>query len=325
MCNLVIKHHTLIRSKINALISKYLDSKATPEEEQLLASWLDVLAEDAGPGKEQDARSREQLRRSILKVIKERTGQSATIHPLWKKVTAAAAVLLVMGIGSWWLINNRAAQKIAWLELRTAIGEKKMLLLPDSSRIWLGANAVLKYPDHFAGDRQVLLVSGEAFFDIATSPDHPFSVITDSLQVQVLGTSFHIRAYPRQLLEIGVSTGKVSVNKSGQVMGVLTANQLLQVNRNNYTFSQLSVSSPDTNGWKQDKIVFDNMPVADALMLLENYYPVKFHVKRPVDRQISGSLNMHLTITQIINVLEDLTDHQLKITPAGAGNYTIDQ
>ncbi|HWV65497.1 FecR family protein [Chitinophaga sp.] len=315
----------MIRSKINALISKYLDNKATPEEEQLLASWLDVLAEDAGAAKEQDARSREQLRRSILKVIKERTGQSAIIYPQWKKMAAAAAILLVMGIGGWWVMSNRPSQKVAWLELRTAIGEKKMLLLPDSSRIWLGANATLKYPDHFAGDRQVQLVSGEAFFDIAPLPGHPFSVATDSLQVQVLGTSFHIRAYPKQLMEIGVSTGKVSVNKGGQVMGILTANQLLQVNRNNYTFSRLLVSSPDINGWKQDKIVFDNMPVADALMLLENYYPVKFHVKKPINRQISGSLNMHLTITQIINVLEDLTDHQLKITSAGAGNYTIDQ
>ena len=319
------KHHTLIRSKINALIGKYLDGKATPEEEQLLTHWLDALAEDAPPATGQDPRSREQLRRSILKVIKQRTGHPATMYPIWKKMAAAAAVLLLVGIGSWWMMNHRPSQKIAWLELRTAIGEKKMLLLPDSSRIWLGANAVLKYPDHFTDTRQVQLVSGEAFFDIAPAPGQPFSVTTDSLQVQVLGTSFHIRAYPRQLLEIGVSTGKVSVNKGGQVMGILTANQLMQVNRNNYTFSQLSVSSPDINGWKQDKIVFDNMPVMDALLLLENYYPVKFHVKKAIDRQISGSLNMHLTIAQIINVLEDLTDHQLKITPAGAGNYTIDQ
>lgn len=319
------KHHTLIRSKINALIGKYLEGKATPEEEQLLTHWLDALAEDAGPGTEQDARSRERLRRSILKVIKQRTGEPAAIYPVWKKLAAAAAVLLMVGIGSWWMMSYRSSQKIAWLELRTAIGEKKVLLLPDSSRIWLGANSVLKYPDHFTDSRQVQLVSGEAFFDIAQAPGQPFSVITDSLQVQVLGTSFHIRAYPRQLLEIGVNTGKVSVNKGGQVMDILTANQLLQVNRNNYTSSRLSVSSPDINGWKQDKIVFDNMPVMDALMLLENYYPVKFHVKSAPGRQISGSLNMHLTITQIINVLEDLTDHQLKITPAGAGNYNIDQ
>jgi transmembrane sensor len=319
------KHHTLIRSKIKALINKYLDSKATPEEEQLLHNWLDVLAEDAGPGAERDAQSREQLRGEILAAIKQRTGQTAKVFSLWRKWPAAAAVLLVLTAGGWWVLHNRASQKIAWLELRTAIGEKKMLLLPDSSRIWLGANAVLKYPDHFTGARQVELVSGEAFFDIAPATNQPFSVNTDSLEVQVLGTSFHIRAYPRQLMEIGVSTGKVSVSKDKQVLGLLTANQLLQINRNGYTFSQSTVSFADSNGWKQDKIVFDNMPVADALSLLENYYPVKFHVKRPLYRQITGSLPMHLTIAQIINVLDDLTDHQLKIKPAGAGNYTVDQ
>lgn len=322
---LSIKHHTLIRSTIKTLISKYLDSKATPEEEQLLTNWLDVLAEDAGPGVERDAQSREQLRLEILAAIKARTGQKARIYPLWKKLSAAAAVLLMLGIGSWWILHQQAAKKVAWLELRTAIGEKKMLLLPDSSRIWLGANAVLRYPDHFTSARHVELVSGEAFFDIAPVANKPFSISTDSIDVQVLGTSFHIRAYPRQLLEIGVSTGKVSVSKNNALLGLLTANQLLQINRNGYTFSQSTVSFADSNGWKQDKIVFDNMPVADALLLLENYYPVKFHVKKPLYRQITGSLPMHLTITQIINVLEDLTDHQLKIMPAGAGNYTIDQ
>ncbi|SEW26418.1 FecR family protein [Chitinophaga arvensicola] len=319
------KHHTLIRSKIKALINKYLDSKATPEEEQLLHNWLDVLAEDARPGAERDAQSREQLRLEILAAIKQRTGQTTKVFPIWKKWSAAAAVLVMLGAGSWWMLNSWSSRKIAWLEMRTAIGEKKMLLLPDSSRIWLGANAVLKYPDHFTSTRQVELVSGEAFFDIAPATNQPFSVSTDSLEVQVLGTSFHIRAYPHQLMEIGVSTGKISVSKNKEVLGLLTANQLLQINRNGYTFSQSTVSFADSNGWKQDKIVFDNMPVADALLLLENYYPVKFHVKKPLYRQITGSLSMHLTITQIINVLDDLTDHQLKIKPAGAGNYTIDQ
>lgn len=315
----------MIRSKIKALIDKYLDNRATPGEEQLLDHWLDVLAEDQVAANEPDPRHREQLRFHILREIRQRTGQPVNMYPAWKKVAAAAAILLLGGMATWWGLSYQSFRAVAWLELRTAIGEKKMLLLPDSSRIWLGANAILKYPDRFTDIREVQLLSGEAFFDIAPVTKKPFIVTTDSLQVRVLGTSFHIRTYPQQLMEIAVSTGKISVSKDNKVMGVLTANQSLLVNRNGYTYTQQAIGPPDTEGWKQEKIVFDNMPVAAALLLLENYYPVKFHIQHPLDKRITGSLNMHLTITQIINVLEDLTDHQLKIKPAGAGNFTVDQ
>lgn len=315
----------MIRSKIKALIDKYLDSKATPGEEQLLTHWLDALAEDNVAANAPDTRSREALRRNMLQVIRQRTGQPVQLYRMWKRVAAAAAVLLVAGMTAWWVTGYQSARPVAWLELRTAIGEKKMLLLPDSSRIWLGANAVLKYPDHFTDTRQVQLVSGEAFFDIAPVTKRPFIVNADSLQVRVLGTSFHIRAYPRQLLEIGVNTGKISVNRNDQVLDILTANQSVLVNRDGYTVTRQPVAVTDAEGWKQDKIVFDNMQVASALLLLENYYPVKFDIQHPLDKHITGSLNMHLTISQIIKVLEDLTDHQLKIKPAGAGHFTVDQ
>jgi transmembrane sensor len=323
--NLVLNTTPLIRSKIKALINKYLDGKATPGEEQMLTHWLDVLAEDTVAANEPDAGSREQLRRKMLQVIRERTGQPVRMYPVWKKVAAAAAILLIGGITAWWVTGYQSSRSVAWLELRTAIGEKKMILLPDSSRIWLGANTVLKYPERFTTTRQVQLVSGEAFFDIAPVTTQPFTVSTDSLQVRVLGTSFHIRAYPRQLMEIAVSTGKIGVSRNNDVQEIITANQSVLVNRDGYTFTRKTMSIPDTEGWKQDKIVFDNMPVAAALLLLENYYPVKFDIQRPLNKQITGSLHMRLTIPQIINVLEDLTDHQLKIKPAGAGHFTVDQ
>ena len=92
VCNLVFKRHTLIRSKIKALIDKYLDNRATPGEADLLHHWLDILGEEAMPGKAADAGSREQLRRKMLKVIRQRAGRPAGIYPIWKKMAAAAGL-----------------------------------------------------------------------------------------------------------------------------------------------------------------------------------------------------------------------------------------
>nr|WP_253906447.1 FecR domain-containing protein [Chitinophaga sp. SYP-B3965] len=78
-----------------------------------------------------------------------------------------------------------------WL---TGKGERKKIRLPDSSLVWLAPCSELKYQE-----RKVVL-SGEAFFEVATNAEHPFIIHTQSLTTKVLGTAFNIHAYPEDTL-----------------------------------------------------------------------------------------------------------------------------
>ncbi|WP_349316323.1 FecR domain-containing protein [Chitinophaga sp. MM2321] len=311
----------MIRSNVKALIDRFLDGKPDPAAGQLLEDWLDILAADASwPGNPLNRRSKERLRKRMLATVRERTGNAPRVRHLWRNVAAAACMLGVLGLGYYMIHRDKV---IVYQELRTAIGEKKLLLLPDSSKVWLGANSILKYAVPFAANRSIQLISGEAFFEVAPLTKRPFTVDTDSLRVLVLGTSFNIRAYGEQL-ELAVSSGKVKVSKGAQVLDVLTAREALIVDRAGYKTQHKIIDPAYIGGWKNNQIIFDDMPVATVLALLENYYPVKFIVRKLPARRISGSFQTRLRVPQIIRVLEELTDHQVIIKPAGAGIYTVE-
>lgn len=323
MCNLAFKRCTLIRSKIRAIIDKYLDNRATPAEEQLLTHWLDVLSAEGTPSDALTPGDKEQLRRKMLQTIRQRTGQPAHIYPIWKRMVAAAAILLVVAAAGWWIIQPRISRPIAWLELSTGIGEMKKLVLPDSSTVWLEGNSRLKYPEQFTDKRDIKLLYGDAFFDVSPYSKAPFTVYVDSLQVRVLGTFFHVRAYQQLPVEITVNSGKVSVSKHDQLLGLLTANQAMRINWNDYTFSRMEVSPLNISDWMRREIVFDNMPLRSVLHLLENYYRVEFEIERVPDMQITGSMPATLLPYQVFNILEELTDHQVVIEARGGNKVTV--
>jgi transmembrane sensor len=77
--------------------------------------------------------------------------------------------------------------------------------------------------------RTVTFVRGEAFFDVAPDPAHPFVVATDFGSVRVLGTEFLV-AYKGDSVVITVREGKVGVTPldaadAMQPTMTLTANQ----------------------------------------------------------------------------------------------------
>nr|WP_295933042.1 FecR family protein [uncultured Dyadobacter sp.] len=86
------------------------------------------------------------------------------------------------------------------------------IALSDGSRISLAPKGRIRYPEQFDGERREVFLEGEAFFDIARDPDHPFLVYANGLVTKVLGTSFRIKAYGgSREVTVEVKTGKVSV------------------------------------------------------------------------------------------------------------------
>ena len=118
-------------------------------------------------------------------------------------VAAAIAVLLV---ASWWIfLRERTPDTFA---ISTQTNESRSITLPDESKVVLNENSTLSY--HYAGDIRKVVLSGEAFFDVAKDPRHPFVIQSEDVETKVLGTSFNIRAYPDEgKVKVSVKTGRV--------------------------------------------------------------------------------------------------------------------
>ncbi len=77
----------------------------------------------------------------------------------------------------------------------------------------LNAGSKLTYDSAaLARGERVVSLTGEAFFDVKASAEHPFVIKTGKVDVRVLGTTFNLKAYPNdRRVETYLISGKVEV------------------------------------------------------------------------------------------------------------------
>ena len=121
---------------------------------------------------------------------------------LWKRafifiagVAAAACMSLPLVFKAGGKRVERERDAVTWLEKNVPQGSSDSLLLADGSRIYLEGGTHIIYPSAFYGNERKVFVSGEIFAEIAKDPSHPFIVSAGEARVEVLGTTFNLRAY----------------------------------------------------------------------------------------------------------------------------------
>jgi len=109
-------------------------------------------------------------------------------------LVACFIVLFVSIVAVKMIVFKKAPAKN--IEIATAKGSIRQISLPDGSSVILNAGSHISYKKTFDAKHRALFLSGEALFDIAKDPKHPFVVTTQSMRIRVLGTKFNVKAYP---------------------------------------------------------------------------------------------------------------------------------
>ena len=159
----------------------------------------------------------------MLKAIAARTRPGARLRPLRIALSAAAALLVLAGVG---LLLRQTQHKpagaplaaktpkaVRWLMRINAKKEQDTWTMPDGSTVILYPKTTLRYREDFGhyGAREVK-VNGEAFFEVVKEEKQPFTVYTDALRTQVLGTAFKVvNDSASDKIEVQLFTGKVRV------------------------------------------------------------------------------------------------------------------
>ncbi|GER03354.1 hypothetical protein JCM17846_10360 [Iodidimonas nitroreducens] len=106
----------------------------------------------------------------------------------------AVAVLSFPPLGGGVLVTQIADNLFgpAVESFQTRKGESRMIALDDGSVIELNTLSKLeiRFSQH---ERTIMMIEGEAYFDVAKDPQRPFVVRTDKASVQAVGTEFNVR------------------------------------------------------------------------------------------------------------------------------------
>ncbi|NQV02099.1 MAG: FecR domain-containing protein [Bacteroidia bacterium] len=193
---------------------------------------------------------------------------------------ASIAAILLFALGFWWFgVFSSQDQLLVMASIEEVVTDT----LPDGTVVTLNKNSSILYPEAFEnGTREVTLL-GEAFFDVKANPEKPFIVQAGSAGVQVLGTSFDVRAYPNQGVEVIVSTGRVILFHMNPLTGD-SASVLLSAGMKGilpFGSEEPEVDArhtPDELFWLNQTLEFRQTPLSEVIQLLRNCYHVQIQL-----------------------------------------------
>ena len=122
--------------------------------------------------------------------------------------------------------------------LVTDPGQTREVTLPDGTIVTLNEASSLKYNARYGKEKREVWLDGEAFFDVKSNAECPFSIHSGILDVNVTGTSFNVCSYPDgHQTSVTVESGKIGMVYCADRMtisresGISPANQRFRKNR----------------------------------------------------------------------------------------------
>ena len=197
-------------------------------------------------------------------------------------LTAAVFFLGLISSTVYLLINTDIEGNVELVEKHTNYGQRLTTVLPDGSKVTLNAGSRISYYENYGKSQRLVNLSGEAYFDIRHNPQVPFITKVGSLETKVLGTTFNIKAYNTDQVEIALESGSVEVvdlSKEEQVF--LEPGQILRIDSVEFQEIQ-KYNHREIFGWKNNYLCFTRSSFTDAIENLERWYGVDFVVKDDV-------------------------------------------
>lgn len=298
------------------------DPEARTEKEQTLETYWERLEAAERPGRD---RKLARLHEAI------RCEESFRRRSLWRKVAAAAAVVL-LAVG----VNYFAAQGYLRSRVQTNIvtsaHDKGEYVLPDGTRIWLNAGSVLRYYGDLSGRKRVVELTGEAFFKVRRDEKRPFILKADDMNIEVLGTEFDFINYAEfSTTEVILCSGSVRAF-GGRLPRpvILKPGERLAYSKKDGRISLSQVTALNYSQWMNGELSFDNAPLSDIIANLQRWYAVEIDCPEEWAHQVRMSFAVirNESIDEILKAMSLVVDinyarenRHVTIIPRESRNY----
>ena len=201
------------------------------------------------------------------------------INPMFSFLKIAASIVLLVGIGM--VSRNYFSSTTPWNTAVASNGQKHKVDLPDGSIVWINENSTLDFPNQFTDNQRLVKLKGEAFFEVARNEAKPFIIETKETSIQVLGTSFNVRANNEEgFTEVVVKTGKVQFKENtNQKTLILEANQKAIYNHSSKKFKETTSKNINEAAWQSNKLIFKDTRISEVFSDLEKHFKVNIKTK----------------------------------------------
>ena len=294
------------------LVVKYINRSCTRDE---LAAFFDLLEKNSVSLSEWDAATQKAwndepvetlddnvydvYRQEALQLIgksgKGRKRQERTVP--FGRIAMIAASIAVTVTGGYFIVSGiteeRMEKQLATYEhVVTAPGQMREVTLPDGTEVTLNVASSLKYNARYGKESREVWLDGEAFFDVESDAECPFSIHSGMLDVNVTGTSFNVCAYQDDTrTSVTVKSGKVGVTYGDDDIRMnLHPDEEIVINTDDSSVSRNTVTAKDAMAWMKGNLVFRQNTLPEAIRILRRYYPCDIELRDSTSRvRLSGT------------------------------------
>lgn len=329
---------------INELVPKYIMGKISVDDQLIVEDWIKqdptnqkILDEykkvldvtDKYPQEEImvpeiDLESEWEYQLNLIN--KSSTGTKYSRFIPWRSTSfyrIAASIVLILGAVFIVYYFSGGLGRSYYAEI-----QGKEIELSDGTVVTLNLGSDLSYRRSYNKKDRLVEFEGEAYFDVASNPEKPFIIETSSSRIQVVGTSFNVRANKDEdITEVVVTSGKVLFqNKSSDKNVSLNKGDKGILNRQSGELYQSNNDNPNFLSWKTRIIDFNNSTLENVVKTLNEVYPdkqVKLMTSDTSNCSITVSFN-NQSLESVLNVLEstlglkfEVTGNTIEITDSG--------
>ncbi|WP_353129207.1 FecR family protein [Parapedobacter pyrenivorans] len=196
--------------------------------------------------------------------------------------------------------------------VRTPEGGQYRIILPDGSSAKLNAASSIRFPTIFDQKRRMVEIQGEVYFDIVSDKARPFVVsLPGHAQIEVLGTSFNVRAYPDDtVIKTTLEKGSVKFTAGKDALLIKSGEQVqLAMRESNPVLLKQKVDLSAEATWKDGYFNFENAALKTVMEEVARWYDVDVEYKTQIAEQFNIlMLPRNLSISKVLELME-LTGH----------------
>jgi transmembrane sensor len=226
-----------------------------------------------------------------------------TARPAGLGAMAAVAAVFVATVSFDSVVRETVIERIIGAETEihaTVVGEQRTIALEDGSSVQLNTDSRLEVR-YSAGARDLRLLRGEAYFEVAHNPARPFSVYGPDGVARAIGTAFVVRVGERSM-DVTVTKGVVEVAALDRVPARTSLEKMAGVPRvvpalvsadsgqvttasiapQGITRNQLSASDAARQlAWRQGMLAFSADPLSRVVADVSRYTDVEIEIADP--------------------------------------------
>jgi len=210
--------------------------------------------------------------------------------------------------------KNEAEGKTAMVfnTLSTPRGGQYTLTLADGTRVLLNAASSITYPTSFLGNDRKVILTGEAYFEVAHNAVKPFRVTSQGQTVEVLGTHFNINAYSDESnIRTTLVEGSVKVT-SGTSQEIIKPGQQSVLMQQSLKVNDANIE--ETIAWTNGYFRFNDAKIESVMRIISRWYDIDVAYEGKVtDEGFYGKISRYKNISQVLKMLEKTKTVHFKI------------